>query len=90
MQITWARKPTLRSLSPGQAFIFEGHIYIKLQFADELEMKALEQAGILESQTSCYVMSPETGLIFNQRMDMRVRPVTTELTVMDDYNPMEE
>lgn len=89
MQIAWTKKLTLEQLNPGQAFVFEGCIYIKLQIADEIEAKELKQAEIMDPQTHCYVMSPETGLIFNQKLDIRVRPITAELTIIG-YNPLEE
>lgn len=89
MQITWTKKQTLEQLNPGQVFSFEGRIYIKLQIADEIETKKLKQAEIMDPQTHCYIMSPETGLIFIQKSDIRVRPITAELSIIS-YNPLEE
>ncbi len=89
MQITWTKKQTLEQLNPGQVFSFEGRIYIKLQIADEIEAKKLKQAEIMDPQTHCYIMSPETGLIFIHKSDVRVRPITAELAIIG-CNPLEE
>lgn len=43
----------------------------------------------MDPQTHCYIMSPETGLIFIQKSDVRVRPITAELAIIG-CNPLEE